>query len=168
MLKFSVIIIANKMNQKTVGIILILLTAIMWALDPVVAKLSYVNSDYLHLMSIRVSVVSLIAFFYVLITNKSSFKVTRTEFSALLTLAIAASIIAEMVYYYALAFIPVVNTTILAHTQPIFIVIVGYFFLKHDKLTKFDYIGIFLMIIAIVFLITGFIFCREKKNCISN
>jgi drug/metabolite transporter (DMT)-like permease len=32
--------------------------------------------------------------------------------------------------------------------QPIFIVLIGFFFLKEDKLTKYDYIGIVTMIIA--------------------
>jgi drug/metabolite transporter (DMT)-like permease len=38
--------------------------------------------------------------------------------------------------------------------QPIFIIFIGFFFLKEDKLTKFDYMGIFMMIVAGVFVTT--------------
>ncbi len=38
--------------------------------------------------------------------------------------------------------------------QPIFIILIGFFFLKEDKLTKFDYAGICIMIIAAVLVTT--------------
>jgi len=42
----------------------------------------------------------------------------------------------------------VINAVILGHMQPIFIIAFGFFLLKSDTLTKFDYLGISLMIIA--------------------
>ncbi len=54
----------------------------------------------------------------------------------------------ELIYFYAFTKIPVINAVLIGHFQPVFIVLFGYFILKEEKLTKFDYFGIFFMIIA--------------------
>lgn len=51
-------------------------------------------------------------------------------------------------YVYSLTLVPVINAVIIGHIQPVFIIIFGIFILKSDKLTSFDYIGIFMMIIS--------------------
>jgi drug/metabolite transporter (DMT)-like permease len=126
----------------------------MWALEPIFAKLAYENSDFLQTSVIRAIGVVLVAVLYIVLRGRRNFKITRKQFSKLIYVALAGTIIGDLVYFYALTRIPVLNAVLIAHMQPIFIVLIGFFFLKEDKLTKYDYIGIVIMIIAGVLVTT--------------
>jgi drug/metabolite transporter (DMT)-like permease len=75
-------------------------------------------------------------------------KVTKQQLSPLIYIAIVGTLVADFMYFFALSQVPVINAVILGHMQPIFIIVLGFFLLKSDTLTKFDYLGISLMIIA--------------------
>jgi drug/metabolite transporter (DMT)-like permease len=142
-------------NIKHVGVATILLASIMWAIEPILAKLSYGNSDFLHTSAIRAIIAALTAFIYILLTRKSPLKVTKQQLSPLIYIAIVGTLIADFMYFFALSQIPVINAVILGHMQPIFIIALGFFLLKTDILTKFDYIGISLMILSGLLVTTG-------------
>ncbi|MHC4561126.1 MAG: DMT family transporter, partial [Planctomycetota bacterium] len=120
----------------------------------VFAKLAYANSDFLQTSAIRAIFVALIALLYVFITGGGSLKVTGKQLSKLLYLAVAGTIFADLLYFFALTKISVLNAVLIGHMQPIFIVLIGIFLLKEDKLTKSDYVGISIMIIAGVLVTT--------------
>ncbi len=136
------------MQQKTIGILAIFGASLMWAIEPIFGKLSYSNSDFLHTSAIRAFFVALTALIYVFFTNKGNLKVDRAQFSTLVYIGIVGTIFADLIYFYAFTKIPVINAVLIGHMQPIFIVLIGFFILKEDKLTKYDYFGILLMVIA--------------------
>ena len=142
------------MNQKNTGILAILGASLMWALEPIFAKLAYENSDFIQTSAIRAIGVVVVAVLYVVLRDRENLKITRKQFSKLIYVALAGTIIGDLVYFYALTRIPVLNAVLIAHMQPIFIVLIGFFLLKEDKLTKYDYIGIVTMIIAGVLVTT--------------
>jgi len=135
-------------NTKKLGVGIILLASIMWAIEPILAKLSFENSDFLHTSAIRAIVAALTAFIYIVVTRKAPLKVTRQQLSPLIYIALVGTLIADFMYFVALSQIPVINAVIIGHMQPIFIIAFGFFLLKTDKLTKFDYLGIILMILS--------------------
>jgi len=141
-------------NTKHFGVLTILLASIMWAIEPVFVKLSYQNSDFLHTSAIRAIFAVLTAVVYLLITRKSPVKVTPRQLPPLIYIAIVGTLIADLMYYIALTQVPVINAVILGHMQTIFIIALAFFFLKSDRLTKFDYLGISLMIISAVLVTT--------------
>ena len=143
------------MNPKKTGVLAIIGASLMWALEPIFAKLAYENSDFLQTSAIRAIVVALVAILYVLARRRRHLKVTGRQFSQLAYVALAGTIFGDLVYFYALTRVPVLNAVLLAHMQPIFIVLMGFFFLREDKLTKFDCAGIVVMIIAGVLVTTG-------------
>ena len=136
------------MDAKRIGVLAILGASVMWALEPIFAKLAYGNSDFLQTSAIRAIVVALTAAIYVIFTNKSQFKVTKKQIPKLIYLGIIGTVIADLLYFFSLTKIPVVNAVLIGHMQPIFIILIGFFILKEDKLTKYDYIGIFIMMVA--------------------
>lgn len=136
------------MNPKTIGVLAILGASVMWAIEPIFAKLSYANSNFLETSAIKVFVVAFIALTYVFSTNNGNLRINKKQFSTLLYIAIVATLFAELIYLYAFTKIPVVNGVLIGHLQPGFIVLFSYFVLKEEKLTKFDYFGIILMVIA--------------------
>ena len=136
------------MNIKHVGVLTILAASIMWAIEPILAKLSYGNSDFLHTSAIRAMVAALTAFLYIIVTRKSFLKVTRKQFSPLVYIALVGTLVADFMYFVALSQVPVINAVIIGHMQPIFIIVFGFFLLKTEALTKYDYLGIFLLVIS--------------------
>jgi drug/metabolite transporter (DMT)-like permease len=135
-------------NSKHLGVLIILLASIIWAIEPILAKLSYENSDFLQTSAIRAMVAALTAFLYLILTRKAALKVPRRQLPPLLYIAMVGTLIADFMYFVALSQIPVVNAVIIGHMQTIFIIAIGFFFLKTDKLTRFDYLGIILMILS--------------------
>ncbi len=142
------------MDPKKTGILAIVGASLMWSLEPIFAKLAYANSDYLQTSAVRAMVVTLTALSYVLITGRRNLKITSKQFSKLVYIAIAGTVFADLLYFFALTKISVLNAVLIGHMQPIFIILIGFFFLKEDKLTKFDYAGICIMIIAAVLVTT--------------
>jgi len=142
------------MDLKKTGVLAILGASLMWAIEPICAKLAYRNSDFLQTSAIRAIVVALIAIVYVIFTGKANLRVTKKQLPKLVYIAIAGTLFADLLYFFALTKVPVINAVLVGHMQPIFIVLIGAFVLKGDKLTKFDYSGIFIMIIAGVLVTT--------------
>jgi len=141
---------------KTAGIAAILLASIMWAIEPILVKLSYETSDFIQTNTIRAIFALLVAFVYIIIKQKpKELKISKKDVAPMIYIAIVATLFADFMYVYSLSQVPVVNAVIIGHLQPVFIVIFGIFILKSDRLNSFDYIGILLMIISGVLVATG-------------
>jgi len=136
------------MRLKTIGILATVGASIAWAFEPIFAKLSYANANFLETSTVRAIVVALIALSYVFLTNKGTLKVNKKQFSILVYIALAGTLFADLMYLFALTKVPVINAVLIGHMQPIFVVFIGFFYLKEDKLAKFDYVGICFMVIA--------------------
>lgn len=142
------------LNNKNTGILSVLIASIMWALEPILAKLSFQTTDFLNTFGTRILFSLVVITIYILFTNPRNLIVTRKQFGWLLYLSLAATLFADFIYTYALTRVMVINAVLIGHMQPIFIVVLGYFFLKSDRLIKFDYLGIIFMIFAGLFVTT--------------
>jgi len=135
-------------NNKHIGVASILLASIMWSIEPVLAKLSYQNSDFIQTSAIRAIFAALTALIYVGITNKANLKINKKQIPTILYIAVIGTLFADFMYFFALTQVPVINAVIIGHLQPIFIILIGFLALKTDKLTKYDFIGIGFMIFS--------------------
>ncbi|MBN2138684.1 MAG: DMT family transporter [Sedimentisphaerales bacterium] len=136
------------MSNKTTGIAAILGASVMWAIEPNLAKLAYETSGPLQTSAFRAIGVTVTALVYTLLTNRGNLKVTRKQLSVLCYIAIVGTLVADLLYFFALKSVPVVNAVVIGHMQPIWVVLIAYFVLKEDKLTKYDYLGILVMLVA--------------------
>ena len=144
------------MKNKTVGIVAILLASIMWAIEPILVKLSYETSDFIQTNTIRAIFALLVAFVYILIKRKpKELKISKKDVAPMIYIALVATLFADFMYVFSLSQVAVVNAIIIGHMQPLFIILFGIFTLKSDKLSSFDYIGILLMIVSGIFVTTG-------------
>ncbi len=144
------------MNKQTIGILCILGASFMWAIEPIMAKLSYSNATFVETSVIRAFVVAITALFLVFVTsNTKKLRLNYQQLSTAVYIGIAATVFADLLYFFALTQIPVVNAVIIGHMQPIFIIFIGLFILKEEVLTRFDYVGIVLMMIGGVLVTTA-------------
>ncbi|RLF31753.1 MAG: hypothetical protein DRN07_06505 [Thermoplasmata archaeon] len=134
-----------RVHTKTAGVMAVIGASIMWALEPVVAKLSYENADFLQTSTIRAIFVTLTAFVYVLFTRRNALFIQKKNIPPLIYLAVVGTLFADVLYFYALTEIPVVNAVLLGHMQPVFIILIAFFVLKEETLSRFDYLGVLCM-----------------------
>ena len=144
------------MSSKTTGILAIFCASFMWAIEATLVKLSYrAGAGFLETCTFRAIGVAVTAFVYILITNSGGdLRITRGQFSVLVYIALAGTMVADLLYVYAIGEIPMINAVLIGHMQPIWVVLIGYFVLREDKLTKYDYLGISIMIVAGVLVAT--------------
>ena len=138
----------NTAVSKRIGIAAILGASIMWAIEPTVAKLAYTSSGVLQTATTRGIVTALVAMVYALATNRGSLRITKKQFPKLLAIALAGTVFADLLYFYSLTKIPVINAVLIGHMQPVFIVLIGFLVLREDRLNLHDYIGIAILIVA--------------------
>jgi len=142
------------MDQKKIGVIAIFIASFMWAIEPIFVKLSYQHAHVFEIAAIRASIILIIALIYLGFQKTNPLKIQRQQITALFYIAIAGTIIADFLYYYALMYASVLNAVLLGHLQPIFIILIGYFLLRSERLTKLDYWGIFFMMLSAVLVST--------------
>ena len=89
------------MNQKQIGIVAVLIAALMWALEPIFAKLSYTDASFLQTSIIRAYIVIIIAVLYAIIKKKHVFKIEKKSIPAFMYIAIFGTLVADLLYFYA-------------------------------------------------------------------
>lgn len=134
-------------DQKKRGVAAILGASVMWAIEPILAKLSYQTADFWSTFMTRV-LFSLLVIIMYLIVSRQRIRIRPQLYAPMLYVSIASTLVGDLMYIFALTQVPVVNAVILGHMQPIFVVIFGYILLKQDKITVYDYLGIAFMIVA--------------------
>lgn len=141
------------MNKKFFGIIMVLGASIMWALEPVFVKLAYGTNDFSQVLISRSIFAGCLAFVYCIIKNRNFnfFQINKQQFAVIFTVSVINTLIADVLYYIAIATIPVVNAVLIGHLQPILVIFFGYFVLKEEKPSRNDYLGVILMILAGLF-----------------
>lgn len=142
-------------GRKLLGVAAVIGASIMWALEPIFAKMSYRTAGVLNTFAMRTIFSLLVISVYILFTNRRQFIVKKQFLPALVALSLIATLFADLMYIYALTRVPVVNAVLIGHMQPIFIVVIGYFTLRQDRITRYDYLGIFAMMVAGILVTTG-------------
>ncbi len=140
--------------ERFVGTLVVLLASLIWAVEPVVAKLALREADFLETSMVRAGFIALIGCLYALLTRRFDRGISRSELAAAGYLALAGTLIGDLLYIYALTRTPVINAVLLGHLQPIFIVLFGATVWKGDALTKHEALGIGIMLLAGVMVTT--------------
>lgn len=141
-------------NSKPLGVVAVLGASIMWALEPIFAKLSYRTTDFLNTFATR-TLFALVIIIVYMISKRRRVIIAQKHIPKLIYLSLVATLFADLMYIYALTRVPVINAVLIGHMQPVFIILIGTFVLTQDKLTKFDYWGITFMLVAGFLVTTG-------------
>ena len=142
------------MDKKQIGVLAIVGASVMWAIEPIFAKLAYANSSVVQTSAFRAIFVTIVALIYALSTNGKNIKINKKDFSVIFYIAVVGTLIADLLFYFALTKISVLNAVLIGHLQPIFIILIGYFILKDEKHSRYDYAGIFIMIFGALLVTT--------------
>ncbi len=143
------------MNPKTLGVLLVLCASFFWAVQTIVVKFAFrETAGVLQTAFFQVFFVSLLALLYA-VFSKASFKIERNQWPAIVYIALAGSLVADFLFLYALTDTTAVNANLIAHLQPVFIILMGFFILKSEKISRFDYLGVFFMLLSALLVTSG-------------
>jgi drug/metabolite transporter (DMT)-like permease len=137
------------MDSKRIGMLAVIAASIMWALEPIFGKLAYAaGSDFLQTSAVRAFVVATVAAIYVILMKKPGFRLAGKQVPKVVYIGIIGTVVADALYFFSLAKLSVVNVVMIGHLQPVFIIIIGFFILREDRITKSDYLGVSILMAA--------------------
>jgi len=126
----------------------------MWSLEPVLAKLSYSSADFVQTTAVRTVLILMIGSVYGVVTARDHLTIRLSQFKILVIIGLIGGLFADLLFYYSLIRVPVINAALISHLQPVFIVLMAFFILKEDRLNGFDYLGIIVMMLAALLVTT--------------
>jgi drug/metabolite transporter (DMT)-like permease len=152
-------------NQKLLGIVYGISAGAIWALETILGKLLFSSLSVMQIAASEILFATVIAFSYTFV-RREWVKIDRTNIQDLVMVGVVGTVIAPLLFYFGLSQTFAVNATLIAHMQPFFIAVLGYFFLK-EQLSQNDLIGGILIIFAAV-LITSRTFANLTNFKIGN
>lgn len=151
------------MDKKLAGILFVLAAAFAWAVDTVFSKLAFADSaPVVQTVFFRGVIVFLVAALYIVFSSKASFRIEKRQIAPIVYVAVLGTLVADTLFYIGLFHVPVVNANLIAHLQPVFIVLFSFFVYRQEKVSRSDYLGIFLMLFAALLVTT-----RTFENLLS-
>lgn len=120
----------------------------MWAVEAVLGKILFSSFSFVQVTASEVFFATLTAFAYVLATREHV-RLDGKDFGNVLAVGVVGTVFAPLMYFFGLSHTFAVNATLIAHLQPLFVAIFGFYFLK-EKLHRHDLFGGFLIILAAI------------------
>ncbi|URA10986.1 DMT family transporter [Thermospira aquatica] len=151
--------------MRLVGILAVLGAAAIWAFEPILARTIGADTGFDQMLFSRAlgCVVMSGVFFStrILFSQKKSFvnglTLSFPQWRAFFLIGFLGSFFADLLYFIAILFFhtPVVNAVLIAHLQPVFLVLFGHFIFHEGKFSFWDYGGIVAMLFSALLVISG-------------
>ena len=139
-------------DQKVLGILFGVGAGAMWAIEAILGKLLFSSFNFVQVTASEVFFAALTAFVYI-IARRERVRFSRKNLGSFLVVGLVGTVFAPLMFFLGLTQTLAVNATLIAHLQPLFVAILGFFLLK-ESLHKQDIVAGLLTIFAVV-LITG-------------
>jgi drug/metabolite transporter (DMT)-like permease len=135
-------------DQQVLGLLFGVCAGAIWAVEAVLGKMLFHSATFLQVAATEAFFAALTAFAYVLV-RRTQVKFTRTNVSKLLVVGLVGTVFAPVMYFFGLSQTFAVNATLIAHLQPLFVSLFGFYFLK-ERLQKRDFLAGLLIVFAAV------------------
>jgi len=139
-------------NQKALGVLFGVSAGAMWAIETILGKIMLSSLSFIQITASEAFFAAITTFLYILLSG-ASMKIKNAGLIDILSVGLIGTVLAPLAYFFGLTMTYAVNATLIAHLQPFFVSIFGFFFLK-EEMCKHDLIGGFLIGFAVI-LITG-------------
>jgi drug/metabolite transporter (DMT)-like permease len=135
-------------DQQVLGLLFGVCAGAIWAVEAVLGKMLFQSATFLQVAATEAFFATLTAFAYALV-RRTRMKFTRKNVSKLLVVGLVGTVFAPVMYLFGLSQTYAVNATLIAHLQPLFVSIFGFYFLK-ERLQKRDFLAGLLIVCAAV------------------
>ncbi len=111
-------------NADTVGVLMYLAAALLFAFNGSISKLAMAAGlDPVHLTEIRNAGAMAVLVVFVLLTNRSAFRVRRSEWVFLIAYGVIAFAIVQFLYFFTISRLPLGVGTLLAFLAPVVVAV---------------------------------------------
>jgi drug/metabolite transporter (DMT)-like permease len=141
------------MQQKSLGIIQVILSGICFGFLGYFGKIAFLNSIKPgELLALRYSMAGLILFIFLLFKDKNSLKLNLKDTCISILLGVFGYALFSSLFFYALTGLSASLTVLLLYTYPIMVTILSRLFLK-EEITKLKFISLVLASIGMYLLV---------------
>jgi len=138
-------------GQKVLGVLFGVIAGFMWAVETVLGKILLSSLSFIQVTASEAFFAALTAFAYILLSRKPV-KIKSLCLKDILLVGFVGTVLAPLAYFFGLTQTFAVNATLLAHLQPLFVSILGFFFLK-ERIHKYDVMGGVMIGFAVILII---------------
>lgn len=135
-------------DQQILGLLFGVCAGAIWAVEAVLGKMLFHSATFLQVAATEAFFAALTAFAYTLV-RRTHMKLTRKNVSKLLAVGLVGTVFAPVMYFFGLSQTFAVNASLIAHLQPLFVSLFGFYFLK-ERLQKRDFLAGLLIVCAAV------------------
>ena len=141
------------MNKNIVVESLLLLVAVIWALNFSVVKLSLEEIDPMSFNAFRF-ILAILLVGIIILRNRESLKVHKGDWPKLIILGMLGNLTYQLLFIYGINFTFSANAAVMLGTIPVWIAIVGHFFFN-ERLTVYKLGGVIFAFLGIYLIMEG-------------
>ena len=131
-------------ETKKIDMILIIIAACFWgSMGLFVRRLTTFGFDSIQIVSIRVTLAALVFSLFLLIRDRSGFRISLRDIPLFLGLGLGSILFFTVCYFAAITIMPLSTAAILLYTSPIWIMLMSALFF-HEKMNSRKVIALFL------------------------
>lgn len=148
----------RSIRAKTKGVLFVLAASFFWATDAIFFRYSSETSTALQGITSKILLICLGVMLYLPFSNagfKKKLVLKKHEYRYLFIVTVLSLLCGEVLAYYILTKIPLLNFMVITHIQSFFIIFFTYIFLKHDMPGVLDYIGGGILFLSVMMVTSG-------------
>jgi drug/metabolite transporter (DMT)-like permease len=138
------------MDKKLKSVLIALFVTFLWSTSWILIKVGLVDIPALPFAGLRYLFASIILFIYMIFTRKIHLitSLTKPQWKTLLIYGFILITLTQGTQFLALSMLPAVSLSLFLNMSPIFVLFLGYFFLK-ETINRVQMLGIFLFFFGI-------------------
>lgn len=139
------------MDKKLKSVLIALFVTFLWSTSWILIKVGLVNIPALPFAGLRYLFASIILFIYMIFTRKIHLitSLTKPQWMTLLIYGFILITLTQGTQFLALSMLPAVSLSLFLNMSPIFVLFLGYFFLK-ESINRVQMLGILLFFFGII------------------
>ncbi len=139
-------------DQQFLGLVLGVGAGALWAVEAVLGKILLASTTFLQVAAVEAFFAALTVVAY-LLARRVSVTFPRRHASKLVLVGLIGTVLAPVLYFFGLSQTFAINATLIAHLQPVFVALFGYYWLN-ERLQRRDLVA-GLLIVGAAVLITS-------------
>jgi drug/metabolite transporter (DMT)-like permease len=139
------------MDKKLKSVLIALFVTFLWSTSWILIKIGLVDIPALPFAGLRYLFASIILFIYMIFTRKTHLisSLTKPQWKSLLIYGFILITLTQGTQFLALSMLPAVTLSLFLNMSPIFVLFLGFFFLK-ETINRVQLVGILLFFFGII------------------
>ena len=135
--------------------IFVLIAALCWAADAIFFRYTLESADFVQSLAMKMVIISAGAFIFLYFRDRRQLLLKKSESIVLVWITLLSLVAGDLIAYFALTKIPILNFIVIGHIQPLFMLLLTFIILKHEKSLLLDYVGGIILFLSAIIVSAG-------------